>query len=317
MKIFIFFLFLLFPLLGALISGAFLESYGPGLLSGLVLDLLLFFFGIRIVKQNTVQLVEFLGKFNRILRPGLNVIIPVLEWTRIQHLYKKNVQVSVDGLTGDNVTVTIGLNVVFYVKDNDTDIYQSIYEIDYPEILIRATIDEQLRSMVTNFTHKEIYTKRDEIGNSIEENLRNKLVQFGYTLDSIQVQDIKLEGKVLDALNKIVETEKLKEAAFNEAEAVRIKMVKEAEADKEAKKLVGEGMAEQRKAIAEGFKESIDSIKASDANLKGSDVLEFLLTSARIETLEKVGTEDGNTKVIYLNENLEGASRIEKFLAEK
>ena len=68
-------------------------------------------------------MVEFLGKFNRILRPGLNVIIPGLEWTRTQDLYKKNFQVTVDGLTGDNVTVQIGLNVVYYVKNTDNDLF--------------------------------------------------------------------------------------------------------------------------------------------------------------------------------------------------
>jgi regulator of protease activity HflC (stomatin/prohibitin superfamily) len=315
MKFIIVFLFILFPIIGVTLSYNLAGEVYTGLIFGLGLDAILFFSGIRIVKQNTVLLVEFLGKFNRILYPGLNIIIPFLEWTRKQDLYKKNFKVHVDGLTGDNVTVAIGLNVVYFIKNNHDDIFQSVYEIDNPALLIQATIDEQLRSMITDFTHKEIYIKREEIGKNIEVNLKDKLEQFGYTLDSIQVQDIQLESTVLEALNKIVETEKIKEAAFNEAEAVRIKMVKEAEADKEAKKLIGEGMAEQRKAIAQGFKESIASIQSSDKNLKGSDVLEFLLSSARIETLEKVGTE-GNSKVIYLNENLEGKNRIEKLLSD-
>lgn len=314
MKFIIIFLFIFFPILGVTVSYNLAGEVYTGLIFGGGLDAILFFSGIRIVKQNTVLLVEFLGKFNRILYPGLNIIIPFLEWTRKQDLYKKNFKVHVDGLTGDNVSVEIGLNVVYFIKNNPEDIFQSVYEIDNPALLIQATIDEQLRSMITDFTHKDIYIKREEIGKSIEVNLKDKLEQFGYTLDSIQVQDIKLESTVLEALNKIVETEKIKEAAFNEAEAVRIKMVKEAEADKEAKKLIGEGMAEQRKAIAQGFKESIASIQSSDKSLKGSDVLEFLLSSARIETLEKVGTE-GNSKVIYLNENLEGKNRVEKLLA--
>ncbi len=310
MKFVLMFLFVALPL------GGF--AFGPeGLVFGLVADVFLLLFGVRVVKQNTVKLVEFLGKFNRILRPGFNVIIPFLEWTRDQDLYKKNFQVFVEGLTGDNVSVGIGLNVVYFVKKDDESIFQSIYEIDNPEKLIRATIDEQLRAMITNFTHKEIYTKRNEMGDAIEEALRIKLSQFGYTLDSIQVQDIQLDQLVLKALNRIVETEKMKEAALNEAEAKRITMVKEAEADKESKKLLGEGMAEQRMAISQGFKESIEEIKSSDSTLTGADILKFLLDSARIETLEKVGKT--NAKVIYLNENLEatGASRVEKFLADK
>ncbi len=312
MKIVLMVLFVAFPLLSYITLGF------DGLIIGFFLDLLLLMLGVRVVRQNTVKLVEFLGKFNRILRPGFNVIIPFFEWTKDQDLYKKNFKVFVDGLTGDNVSVGIGLNVVYFVKNDDESIFQSVYEIDDPEMLIRATIDEQLRSMVSNFTHKEIYTKRNEMGEAIEEALRIKLNQFGYTLDSIQVQDIQLDELVLKALNRIVETEKMKEAALNEAEAKRITMVKEAEADKESKKLLGEGMAEQRMAISQGFKDSIEEIKASDTSLTGKDILKFLLDSARIETLEKVGKN--NSKIIYLNENLEatsGASRVEKFLADK
>jgi regulator of protease activity HflC (stomatin/prohibitin superfamily) len=52
-------------------------------------------------------------------------------------------------------------------------------------------------------------------------------------------------------MNKVVETEKFKEAALNEAEAKKIMQVKEAEAEKESKILLGEGMAGQRTKIAE------------------------------------------------------------------
>lgn len=314
MRIIIALLFIIFPLVSIFLSDAFGGSLMGGIIVGLVFDIILFLLGVRIVTQNTVKVVEFLGKYNRILRPGLNIILPLLEWTKTQELFKKNIQIAVDGLTMDNVSVRIGLNVVYFVKDEDTAIFQSVYEIENPNMLIKATIDEQLRSMISTFTHKEIYTKRQEMGNTIEESLRQKLEQFGYSLDSIQVQDIQLDTRVMAALNKIVETEKLKEAAFNEAEAQRITLVKEAEADKEAKKLLGEGMAEQRMAISEGFKESIEAIKACDPSLTGEMILQFLLDSSRIETLEKIGKE--NAKVIYLNENLEASGkRIEKILA--
>lgn len=303
-------LFIAFPSLGYALGE------GGGLIIGLVADAFLLMLGVRVVKQNTVKLVEFLGKFNRILRPGFNVIIPFLEWTRDQDLYKKNFQVGVDGLTGDNVSVSIGLNVVYFVKTDDESIFKSVYENENPQKLIRATIDEQLRGMISLFTHKDVYTKRQEIGDTIEVALRAKLHQIGFTLDSIQVQDIQLDARVLQALNKIIETEKLKEAALNEAQAKFIGLVKEAEADKESKKLLGEGMAEQRMAISKGFRESIDAIKQSDPSLTGADILKFLLDSARIETLENIGKD--NAKVIYLNENLEAsAPRVEKFLADK
>ncbi|MEI7511184.1 MAG: SPFH domain-containing protein [Candidatus Peregrinibacteria bacterium] len=314
MKAVILFLFILFPVLGYVLDQGSAEGSSWFIL-GLAIDIILFFLGVRIVTQKTVKVVEFLGKFNRILHPGINIIIPVLEWTKNQDLFKKNFQVEVDGITKDNVSARIGLNVVYFVQEDDESIYKSVYEIDNHGMLIKATIDEQLRAMITGFDHKEIFTKRQEIGDEIEENLREKLSQFGFTVDSIQVQDIRLDQRVVEAMNRVIETEKLKDAAQNEGEANRIKIVKEAEANKEAKKLIGEGMAQQRMAIANGFQESIAMIQQA-SNVSGAEILQFLLDSARIETLEKVG--DKNAKIIYLNENLEGkTSRIEKFLAEK
>ncbi|MDF1682683.1 MAG: SPFH domain-containing protein [Patescibacteria group bacterium] len=110
--------------------------------------------------------------------------------------------------------------------------------MDDPKTMMRATIDEQLRAMMVTFTHKNIFEKREEIGEVIESRLREKLSTFGYRLDSIQVRDVKLESSVMGAMNKIVENEKLKEAALNEAEAKKIMQVKEAEAEKESKILL-------------------------------------------------------------------------------
>jgi hypothetical protein len=75
-------------------------------------------------------------------------------------------------------------------------------------------------------------------------------------------------------------------------------------------------MAGQRMKIAEGFKESVDMIKMSDDTLNAEKVLQFLLDSSRIETLGNIGAQD-NTKLIYLNEDLEGktAERASKLVA--
>lgn len=265
---------------------------------------------VKIVTPQTVRTVEFLWKFTRILRPGLNFVIPILEITRYQELFRKNIAVEVDGITSDNVTVYVGLNVVYYVQDDNNDsvegsIYKSVYSINDPRTLMASTIDEQLRAMVATFNHKEIFNKREEIWNTIESNLRVKLAQFGYTLDSIQVRNIKLEASVTAAMNRVVESLKLKEAASNEWEAEKIMQVKRAEADKEAKILIGQWMAGQRMEIAKWFKESVDLIMSSDKTLTGDKILKFLLDSSRIETLGNIGNSD-KTKLVYLNEDLEG-----------
>ncbi len=275
----------------------------------IVVDIILVMLSVRIVSPNTVKTVEFFWKYNRTIRAGLNFIIPVAETTKTQVLYRRNFPVEVEWVTQDNVTAYIGLNVIYYVKDDwvntrKWNIFKSIYEIDDPRTMMRATIDEQLRAMIVAFTHKNIFAKREEIWEAIEARLREKLSTFGFTLDSIQVRDVKLEGSVMSAMNKIIETEKFKEAAMNEAEAKKIMQVKEAEAEKESKILLWEWMAGQRMKIAEGFKESVDLIKMTDDSLNAEKVLAFLLDSSRIETLWAIWAKD-NSKLIYLNEDLE------------
>ena len=274
-----------------------------------IIAVVLVLLSVKIVTPNTVKTVEFLWQFNRVLKPWLNFVIPFIEWTRHQDLFRKNLAIDVDWITSDNVTVYVGLNVVFYVEDdwNDTknwSIYKSVYSINDPRTLMASTIDEQLRAMVSSFDHKEIFSKREEIGQNIEVNLREKLSQFGYTLDSIQVRNIKLEASVMTAMNKVVESLKLREAALNEWESEKIMQVKRAEADKMAKILIWQWMAGQRMEIAKWFKESVDMIKSSDESLTWDKILKFLLDSSRIETLWNIWNSD-KTKLIYLNEDLE------------
>ncbi len=280
------------------------------ILPAIVLDIILIFLSVKIVTPNTVKTVEFLWQYNRILRPGINFLIPFIEWTRHQDLLRKNFTSNVESISSDNVTVYVRLNVVYYVLDNGDDsknghIYKSVYSVQNFTQILESVIDEQLRALISTFDHKEIFSKRQEIWDSIEENLREKLSQFGYTLDSIQVRDIKLEASVMSAMNKVIESQKLKEAAINEWEAEKIKQVKAAEADKEAKVLIWQWMAGQRMEIAKWFRESVEMIASADKSLDGDKILKFLLDSSRIETLNNIGTSE-KTKLVYLNEDLEG-----------
>jgi len=285
----------------------------------IIFDLFFAMLSIRIVRPNNVMTVEFLWKYTRILRQWFHAIIPIVESTRSQYLFKRNFSVNVEWVTSDNVSTSVDLNVVFYVEDDQDNsinwnIYKSIYSIDDPKTLMKATIDEQLRWMIFHFTHKEIFGKREEIWLEIEEKLREKLKQFGYKIDSIQVQNIELDAAVMRAMNKEIETAKLKNAAYNEWESKKIMKVKTAEAEKEAQILLWQGMAWQRMEIAKWFKESVDMIKAADNSLTAQHILNFLLDSSRIETLSRIW-EKQNSKLIYLNENLEWRSSEWKLIS--
>lgn len=259
---------------------------------------------IRIIKPNTVWVVLFLGKTGRILREGINFIIPFLESVRRQNLALNNLSIKVDGITKDNVKTSVNINVIYRVKNDDNSIIDSLFKNSNIVQTITSLIEEQLRARIFEFSHEEIFGKRSEIGDEIKQTLCIKMAEFGMELDSVQVVDIQLDAKVVEAMNNVVASQKNKAASITEAEGKKQAQILNAEGDKEVKRLLGEGMAMQREAIAKGFKNSIAEMKNIDQTLTGKDILDFLLNSNRIETLEKIGQSDA--KIIYINENLEG-----------
>lgn len=262
--------------------------------------------GARILAPRKVGVVTFLGRVSRVIREWFNVIIPFFESVKYTTLELINFSVKVDGITLDNVNTAVNINVIYRVKEDAQSIIDSVYKNQNVVQTIKSLIEEQLRAKIFEFKHEEIFWKRNEIGDEIRQSLSNKLAEFGMELDSVQVIDIVLDSQVVQAMNQVVASQKLKTAAITEAEWRKQAEILRAEWDKEVKRLIGEGMAEQRKAIADGFQESIEKIKATDKSLSASEILAFLLNSSRIETLEKVG--QSNAKIIYVNENLEGKS---------
>lgn len=272
---------------------------------GLVWFLFIFFLmGIRILWPKKVGAVLFLGKARRVIREWFNVVIPFLEYVSYQTLALTNLNIKVDGITKDNVNTAVNINVIYKVKDDDQSIKDSLFKNQNVVQTIKSLIEEQLRAKIFEFEHEEIFWKRNEIGDEIRQALAVKLAEFGMELDSVQVIDILLDSQVVQAMNQVVASQKAKMASITEAEWRKQAEILRAEGDKEVKRLIGEGMAEQRKAIANWFQESIEKIKSMDPSLTGAQILEFLLNSSRIETLEKIGVD--NAKVIYVNENLEG-----------
>ncbi|PJA49008.1 MAG: hypothetical protein CO170_00840 [candidate division SR1 bacterium CG_4_9_14_3_um_filter_40_9] len=266
--------------------------------------LFIFLISIRILRPNTAGVVVLLGKPKRVIREGFNMIIPIFEGVKRQKLALNNLAIKVDGITQDNVKTGVDINVIYRVKNDDQSIKDSLFKNGNVVQTIKSMIEEQLRASIFEFKHDEIFGKRTEMGDEIKHTLSEKLGEFGMELDSVQVVDIQLDQKVIEAMNNVVASQKNKTAAITEAEGSKQSQILTAEGEKEVKKLIGEGMALQREAIAKGFKDSIGQIKEVDQSLTGKEILDFLLNSSRIETLEKVG--QSNAKVIYVNENLEG-----------
>lgn len=279
------------------------------ILIGIVVIILLT--GFRIVRSQTVRVIEFFGKYNRIIRPGLGYVVPLLERDVYSvQLRTLSHKMSVDSFSKDNVRIGIGIDLLYYIKDDERSIYQSYYALENPRSTIQSLVDNALRAKINEFQHIEVLAKREEFSDYLEEILREKLSQWGYTIDSVQITEINLPDELVQAMNAVKTSERKKEAAHNEGEAHKIYKVKEAEADQESKRLQGLGIAQQREEVAKGLKSSVMEFQeALGKSANPNDIMNIILLTNYFDTLKSIGESD-NAKIIMLDGSPEGVKNL-------
>ena len=108
-----------------------------------------------------------------------------------------------------------------------------------------------------------VFSRKDDIAVAVNKSLSASMDDYGFEIIKTLITDIDPDANVKESMNRINAAKRDKEAIIQEAEASKIRIIKEAEADAESKRLQGEGVAAQRIAIVKGFKESIEDFKDS------------------------------------------------------
>lgn len=125
------------------------------------------------------------------------------------------------------------------------------------------------------------------------------MLTHGYTIESTLLTTIDPDAEVMKAMNHINASERMKEAAKNEAEADYIKQVRHAEADRDRKRLQGEGISQQRQEIMKGYSTGVSNM-SKNFGMNHKQIVEFVLRTQHLDTIENIGKTQ-NTKVIFLN----------------
>jgi regulator of protease activity HflC (stomatin/prohibitin superfamily) len=144
----------------------------------------------------------------------------------------------------------------------------------------------------------DVFAKKDDIANAVKENIAAIMKNYGYDIVKTLITDIDPDHNVKESMNRINAAKRDKEAAVEEAEAKKIKIVKEAEAEAESKRLSGEGIAQQRLEIVRGFKESVEDFQKSLKDVTHEEVMQFVLLTQYFDTLNNVGSNSKNTSIL-------------------
>jgi regulator of protease activity HflC (stomatin/prohibitin superfamily) len=256
--------------------------------------------GVRLVAQGEEWVVERLGKYHSTLRPGLNILIPYLDRVAYK-LVTKDIILDVqeqEVITRDNAVILT--NAIAFIKV--TDPVKAVYGItDFSEA-IRNLIMTTLRSIVGEMELDEALSSRDRIKARLRESIADEAVDWGLTVKSVEIQDIKPSESMQRAMELQAAAERERKAAVTKAEGAKQAAILEAEARLESAKRD----ADAQVMLAEASAEAIRRVSSAIGNESGP--MMYLLGEKYIASLEKL-SQSSNAKTVLLPADIQETLR--------
>jgi regulator of protease activity HflC (stomatin/prohibitin superfamily) len=277
--------------------------------------IILFFSSFFTINQGYVGVITMFGKYQRVVLPGLRMKLPILESVYKKISYQnRSVELEFQAITGDQANVYFKSMLLYSVQNQDEETikkvaFKFVSDKDMMQALVR-TIEGSIRTYVASKKQAEVLGLRKEIVEYVKDQVDHTLENWGYHLQDLQINDITFDKVILDSMSKVVASNNLKAAAENEGQALLITKTKaaeaegnaikiSAEAEKEAARLRGQGVALFRQEVARGMTEAAEQMK--QANLDTNVILFSMWTEAI-----KNFAEFGKGNVIFLDGSAEG-----------
>ena len=262
------------------------------------------------VKQGTIAVVTVFGKYRRILSPGLNFKLPLIEniYSRIS-IQNRSVELEFQAVTFDQANVYFKAMLLYSVLNQSEEsiknvAFKFVDERNLMQALIR-TVEGSIRAFVATKRQAEVLVLRRDIVEHVKEQLDQILETWGYHLQDLQLNDITFDDIIMKSMSQVVASNNLKAAAENEGQALLITKTKaaeaegnaikiSAEAERQASQLRGQGVALFRQEVAKGM--SVAAKEMQDAHMDTSVIL-FTMWTESIKHF----AENSQGNVIFLD----------------
>ncbi|MCX6352180.1 MAG: SPFH domain-containing protein [Bacteroidetes bacterium] len=270
------------------------------------------------INQGTMGVVTMFGKFRRVMAPGLNFKLPLLEaiYKRVS-IQNRSVELEFQAVSVDQANVYFKSMLLYSVLNRDEETiknvaFKFISDKDLMQALVR-TVEGSIRAFVATKKQAEILLLRREIVEFVKEQIDITLEGWGYHLQDLQINDITFDEVILTSMSRVVASNNLKAAAENEGQALLITKTKAAEAEgnaikiaaeaeRQAAQLRGQGVALFREEVAKGMSNAAEEMK--QANLD-TNVILFSMWTEAVKNFAELG--QGN--MIFLDGSPEGMQR--------
>uniref|UniRef100_A0A7N8YJK3 Stomatin-like protein 2, mitochondrial n=1 Tax=Mastacembelus armatus TaxID=205130 RepID=A0A7N8YJK3_9TELE len=194
---------------------------------------------ILFVPQQEAWVVERMGRFHRILEPGLNFLIPVLDRIRyVQSLKEIVIDVPEQSAVSlDNVTLQI--DGVLYLRILDP--FKASYGVEDPEYAVTQLAQTTMRSELGKLTLDKVFRERESLNSNIVHSINQAADDWGIRCLRYEIKDIHVPPRVKESMQMQVEAERKKRATVLESEGTREAAINVAEGHKQAQILASEG----------------------------------------------------------------------------
>ena len=288
------------------------SSFSGGFVFAIVLLVIAIIFAVKsvnVIPQQTAWVIERLGKFHKVLNPGLNFIIPFIDKVAYKHSLKEipldtPIQVCI---TRDNTQLSVDGILYFQVTDPKLASYGTSNYL----VAITQLAQTTLRSVIGKMVLDETFEERDIINNQVVSAIDEAALNWGVKVLRYEIKDLTPPAVILQAMQRqitaerekravIFESEGRKQEQINLATGAREAAIAKSEGEKQSEINIAEGKAQATIAIANATAEAIAKIAQASQQQGGDTAVNLKVAEQYIEAFKNLA-QTNNTLIIPSN----------------